>query len=312
MAKKPSLNMRHLITMENLDEKRIKSLISDAKDYLHQLSKKDFICNKLSGKVVTTLFFEPSTRTRYAFVLAAQRLGALVLNPNLGSASIQKGETLIDTVRTFEAMGTNAFVIRHPDNNVAGYIASELMSSTSIINAGDGSNQHPTQTLLDLFTISQYKSDFKKLKVAIVGDIAHARVTHSLVEGLKIMQTEEIRLVAPEPFLPEDINEWDVDVFDSLEAGLDDVDVIYTVRIQKERMDQEQLPDNEKFFNKFGITTDALSFAKPEAIVMHPGPMNRGVEIESMVADGPQSVILNQVRNGVAMRMAILETLLND
>ena len=302
--------MRHLISMESFDEVLIKSLIDDAKDYLNLITKKEYVSNKLSGKVITILFFEPSTRSRYSFQLAANRLGAIVLNPELSSASIQKGETLIDTVRTLEAMGTHVFIIRHPDNNVAGYVASELMSTTSIINAGDGSNQHPTQTLVDLFTISQYKSDFKKIKVAIVGDVAHARVAHSLVDGLKIMQTEEIRIIAPDAFIPSDAKTWGVHIYNSLEEGLDNVDVIYALRIQKERMDKTQLPDNEKFFNKFGLTADALTYANPEAIVMHPGPMNRGVEIESTVADGPQSVILNQVRNGVAMRMAILELLL--
>jgi aspartate carbamoyltransferase catalytic subunit len=201
-------------------------------------------------------------------------------------------------------------VIRHADNHLAQFLAAEVQTEIAVVNAGDGSNEHPTQTLLDLMTIRQHCKDFTKLTVAIVGDIAHSRVARSLLMGLRLMGVEHIRIIAPESFTPDAAELAHVDVYHSMEAGLKDVDIIYTLRIQKERMKEEQRPKDDQYFDKFGLTSERLRLAKPNAIVMHPGPMNRGIEIESSVADGPQSVILQQTQNSVAVRMAVLETLL--
>ena len=227
------------------------------------------------------------------------------------TSSTVKGESLLDTIHNFEALGTDIFVIRHADNNTAHFVSSELLSTASVINAGDGDNQHPTQGLLDLLTIHQYKPDFTELSLAIVGDIAHSRVARSLIAGLQIMGTTDIRLIAPESLVPDDAAQLGVRISHSLKDGLRDTDVVMALRIQKERMQEAFIPNPDKFFNEFGLTEKTIRYAKPDAIVMHPGPMNRGVEIESSVADGKQSVILQQVRNGIAMRMAIFDSLHN-
>ncbi len=310
MAKHKTLHLKHLIGIEFLNKEMIEYFFERAEYYLVSCLAKNAVLKDLQGKVITTLFFEPSTRTRYSFVLAAKRLGAIVLNPSLADSSTQKGESLIDTVQTFEAMGTDCLIVRHKNNNIADFLTAQLLNTTALVNAGDGSNEHPTQCLLDLFTIYRHKKYFSGLKVAIVGDIAHSRVAHSLVSGLHKMGTEEIRLVGPANFMPTQVDQWPVSVFEEVKSGLHEVDVIYALRIQKERMSEDQLPDSEKFFAQYGVTQAHLAYAKSDVIVMHPGPMNRGVEIESMVADGPHSVILEQVRNGVAIRMAVLASLM--
>ncbi len=302
--------MRHLLTMESLDQNIIGQLLDKADLMLRECVDKGRTVPTLAGKIVANLFFEPSTRTLNSFEIAAKRLGAICISPDISKSATVKGESLIDTIHTFEAMGTDYITIRHSDNNTAQFVASELKGATSIINAGDGVNQHPTQGLLDLLTIRQNKNDFTQLSVAIIGDIAHSRVARSLIAGLRIMNTPDIRIIAPAAFMPADSDELGVTTYTDIEKGLRDVDVVVTLRIQKERIDASDIPDNEKYFKSFGITNERVALAKPDAIVMHPGPMNRGIEIESSVADGIQSRILQQVRNGVAIRMAIMESML--
>ena len=308
---KMKLKLKRIISIDTLDKKTIETIFSRANYFLDKFIKKGKQDDSAKGKVVSLLFYEPSTRTQNSFSIAAQRLGAITIAPNMTFSSTSKGETLADTIKTFEAMGTDLFVVRHTDNNVVQYIASELGSSnTGIINAGDGSNEHPSQCLLDLFTISQQQKDFSQLTVAIVGDVAHSRVARSLVKGLHIMGVKEVRLVAPENFLPNDHQAWNCKVTDVLVDGLKDADIIYSLRIQKERIDASQLPNLETFKKNFCLTPSALKSAKESALIMHPGPMNRNVEIDSAVADGKQSLILPQVRNGVAIRMALIDALL--
>lgn len=311
MTKRIKIPIQHLIDMTSLDKKMIESIFEQTQYFLNSCLNKSNIIKNLSNKVVANLFFESSTRTRNSFTLAAERLGAILLNPNMYQSSTMKGESLLDTIHTFEAMGVDLFIIRHPDNNTASFVATELKSDAVIINAGDGYNQHPTQCLLDLFTISRHKSSFADIKVAIIGDILHSRVARSLVEGLHIMGTKDIHLIAPEALAPSEIDEYDATQYYSLEEGLKGADVIVTLRIQKERMQAAAMPDPDLYYQEFGLTSSTLAYAKPDAIVMHPGPLNRGVEIDSSVADGPQSVIFEQVRNGVAVRMAIMDALLN-
>lgn len=306
-----TVKLENLISLENLSTSTISELLNRAEFFLENAINKKTALNALSGKIIANLFFEPSTRTRNSFDIAAQRLGAMVLNPDMQTSATCKGESLVDTIRTFEALGTDVFVIRHADNNTANFVANELSGNAAVVNAGDGVNQHPTQALLDLLTIRQHKHFFGNLTVAIVGDIAHSRVARSLIQGLNSMGTQQIRLIAPKALVPDDAAGLDIHLYDSLKEGLHGVDVIVALRIQKERMQVADIPDTKKFAQQFGITTDTLAYAKPDAIVMHPGPINRGVEIESAVADGPQSVILQQVHNGVAVRMAVLDAILS-
>ena len=311
MNKRIKLPTPHLVDMASLDQEIIKGLFERTQFFLRNSLNKGVTLKNLANKMIVNLFFETSTRTRNSFILAAKRLSALVMNPNLGLSATVKGESLLDTIHTFEAMGTDLFIIRHPDNNTADFIAAELKSDAAVINAGDGNNQHPTQCLLDLFTINHHKKKFTDIKVAIIGDILHSRVTRSLVQGLHIMGTKEISLIAPEALSPTEIDEYKASIYHNLQEGLQGADVVVALRIQKERIQVTAMPDPDKFYQEFGLTPTTLAYAKPDAIVMHPGPMNRGVEIDSSVADGPQSVILEQVRNGVAMRMAIMDALLS-
>lgn len=310
MLKGKPTSLHHLLTMKSLDRDMITYLLDRADHFLKTTIAKQDVLKTLHGKVIANLFFEPSTRTRNSFEIAAHRLGAIVLSPDMKQSSTAKGELLIDTIRNLEAMGVSLLVIRHPDNHLAQFLSYEVKTNMAVVNAGDGSNEHPTQTLLDLMTIRQHFPDFSKLTVAILGDVLHSRVAHSLVIGLRLMGVERIRLIAPESLTPPTAELAHVDVFHSMDTGLRDVDVIYALRIQKERMRADEQPKDDHYFKKFGLTTERLAFAKSSAIVMHPGPMNRGIEIESSVADGAQSVILQQTQNSVAVRMAVLETVL--
>jgi aspartate carbamoyltransferase catalytic subunit len=303
---KPDLH--HLIKIENLDRTGIEYLLDKAHYFLEADYPTLMQAQSLAGKVVTTLFFEPSTRTRNSFILAAQKLGAIVLSPEISNSSVKKGESLLDTVQSFEAMGTSIFIVRHNENHSVEFISSHLRPETKLINAGDGSHRHPTQALLDLLTIRQHKPNFSDLRVAIIGDIKHSRVARSAIQALTMMNVKEIRLIAHCVFLPETLDYPHVKTYSVLEEGLEDVDVVMTLRVQKERIIEGVFPDMEGFISAYKITPENIKAAKPDAIVMHPGPMNRGIEIDSAVADGPQSVILQQVQNGVAMRMAILDT----
>lgn len=310
MAKDKPPIFRHLIEMSALNRETITYLLDKAELFLETYVNTNTMTNNLGGYVVSNLFFESSTRTRHSFEIAAARLGATYINSYVENTSLNKGETILDTVHALESMGTRIFVVRHSDNHMAQFIAAELISDASIVNAGDGKNQHPSQGLLDLMTIRQHKGSFDELKVSIVGDILHSRVATSLIQGLTIMGTKDIYLVAPTELLPEKTDDH-IKVTSSLSEGLKDADVVVALRIQKERIDNAKHPNVESFAKDFGISLDTLSYAKPDAIVMHPGPMNRGIEIDSNVADGPQSVIWQQVRNGIAMRMAILDSLIH-
>jgi aspartate carbamoyltransferase catalytic subunit len=304
--------MRHFLNITEIDRSTIEHLLGRAEQLLQTVVKKNGLLTTLAGQVVANLFFEPSTRTQYSFTIAAHRLSAFVLNPAMNHTSTVKGESLLDTVRTFAVMGARIVVIRHREDHAPAWLANELKEPVSLINGGDGCHQHPTQTLLDLLTIRQHKGDFAGLKVAIIGDIAHSRVARSLVQGLKIMGCTQIHVIAPPEFLPDDIDRWAVHHHPSITEGIRDADVVVALRIQLERMTlPPSAPEPAQFFAQFRLTTDNLRLANPRAIVMHPAPMNRETEITSAVADGPQSVIFQQVTNGVAVRMAVMEWLIS-
>lgn len=311
MAKKPQITLRHLLGMSSLNKEIIEQLFESCQYFLDQSLNKNRVLDLYTNKTVALLFYEASTRTRNSFELAAKHLNAMVLNPNMQLSSTNKGESLLDTIHSLEAMGVDLFVIRHGHNNTPSFIATELKSKAKVINAGDGESEHPTQALIDLFTIKKHKKNFKDIKIAIVGDVLHSRVARSLVEGLHLMGTKDIHLISPTDFSPSELDNYRATTHTDLKEGLTDADVVVTLRIQKERMQTQQLPDPDLYYRDYGLTTETLAYAKPDAIVMHPGPMNRGVEIDSSVADGPQSVILEQVHNGVAMRMAVVDALFN-
>ncbi len=265
----------------------------------------------LAGKAVCTLFFEPSTRTRSSFSLAAQRLGADLLNFDASTASTTKGEADLDTLKTLEAMGVHAFVVRHKRDGAVAELAAAAAPGTVLLNAGDGRSNHPTQGLLDMLTLRQAKgADFSRLKVAIVGDVKHSRVARSDLHALRTLGCGEIRVCGPASLLPDDDTLRGCTVTDDLDAALDGVDAAMMLRLQRERMAEGLVASIEDYHRDYGLTDSRLARAAPDAIVMHPGPMNRGVEITDAVADGPQSRVLRQVANGVAVRMAVLEALL--
>lgn len=291
----------NLINVKSLKKPQVKTLFEKATFF-----KQNNVQNTLAGKTIGLLFFEASTRTLCSFELAAKRLGAITLNLNLAQSSTQKGENILDTVKNLEAMGVDAFVIRHQHLSVFEMLEADVKAK--LINAGAGTNAHPTQALLDAFTMQQHNKNFETLKIAIVGDIRHSRVAHSNIELLTLLGVKDIRLVGPKAFLPEADME-NCQCFTDLNQGLKDVDVAMTLRIQKERMQQTDMPDTNDYYDNYALTQSRMQSAKPDAILMHPGPMNRGIEIESAAADGPQSVILQQVENGVYMRMAILDGL---
>jgi aspartate carbamoyltransferase catalytic subunit len=256
------------------------------------------------------LFFENSTRTRTTFEIAAKRLSADVINLNIGASSTSKGETVLDTIDNLTAMDADIFVVRHSESGAPHLIAAHLnatgRSHVHVVNAGDGRHQHPTQGLLDLFTIRHYKKDFRDLSVAIVGDVLHSRVARSLVSGLATLGTPDIRVVAPRTLVPTRVEATGVRVFNEMHKGVAGCDVVVMLRLQNERMKGALLPSTGEYFKEYGLTPEKLALAKPDAIVMHPGPMNRGVEIDSAVADGERSVILPQVTFGIAVRMAVM------
>lgn len=263
----------------------------------------------LRGKTLVNFFFETSTRTRSTFGLVAQKLSLDVIDFHIDTAATHKGESLLDTLQSIQAMGADIFIVRHPDSGAATFIANHVAENVCVINAGDGRYSHPTQALLDMFTIRKHKPDFSTLSIAIVGDIMHSRVARSEIAALKILGARDIRLIAPNTLMPKGIEQLGVKTFQNTEKGLEDVDVIVILRLQKERMRSAFLPGEKEYYFCYGITSRKLKYAKPDAIVMHPGPINRGVEISSEVADGKQSVILNQVNHGVAARMAVMSLL---
>ena len=301
--------LRHLITLDGLGRARIEALLDRAASLREQFRAGATSLPLLAGRTVVNLFFEASTRTRTSFELAARRLGATVVNFDIASSSTSKGETLEDTLATIEAMGTDAFVVRHKENGTPARLAAHARSA-AILNAGDGNRAHPTQGLLDLLTIRDHKKRVEGLCVAICGDIRHSRVARSDVHGLRALGAAEVRLCGPAALLPDAGEFPGCTLSGDLDAALDGVDVVVMLRIQKERI--EGLPglDEHAYFARYGLDRTRLARAKRDAIVMHPGPMNRGIEIAADVADGAQSVILEQVANGIYARMAVLAELL--
>lgn len=302
-------NLIHLLTLQGVSADDLTAFMNQAQSFLDQAKENHTQFDLLKNKTVANLFFEPSTRTRTSFELAAKRLGATVVNLDIQTSSTTKGESLRDTVLNLKAMGCDIFIVRHQSDGAAYFVAEQLDSSATVINAGDGQHAHPSQALLDMLTIRQYKSSFKNLSVAIVGDIVHSRVARSQLLALRALGVSDIRIIAPSALLPSNIQDFGVTVFDDMETGLADIDVVMMLRLQKERMKHALIPNEQDYFQQYGLTAQKLAYAKSNAIVMHPGPINREVEIASEVADGSQSVILEQVTNGVAMRMAILSLL---
>ena len=298
--------LRHLLTLEGLPRVMLEALLERAQRYVRAPGERIAPTNLLRGVTVANLFTEPSTRTRVSFELAAKRLGAQVVNLEVQLSSRAKGESMLDTVYTLEALHADVLVIREAEVGVLGLVASHVAPHVSVLSAGEAHIAHPTQGLLDALTVRQRKHSFENLAIAIVGDIRHSRVARSAYHAFSALGVPELRIVAPPAFMPEADEFAGATRFGSLKTGLKDVDVVMMLRIQKERMTQASLPDGDRYFAKFGLTPERLALAKPDAIVMHPQPMNRGIEIASDVADGEQSVIRDQVRNGVAVRMAVL------
>lgn len=298
--------LRHFLTIEGLKRQLLVDILDAAESFTSVTEQTVKKVPLLRGKTIVNLFFESSTRTRTTFELAAKRLSADVLNINITASATTKGETLLDTQRNLEAMQCDMFVVRHAVSGAAHFIARHAAPHVSVINAGDGRHAHPTQALLDMFTIRHYKRDFHRLRVAIVGDILHSRVARSQIHALSTLGVEEIRVIGPKTLIPAEAHTLGVHVHHDLRAGLRDIDVVIMLRLQHERMRGAFLPSEHEYFQLYGLTEAKLELAKPDAIIMHPGPINRGVEIDSAVADGPQSVILNQVAHGTAVRMAIM------
>ncbi|MCJ8168229.1 aspartate carbamoyltransferase catalytic subunit [Atopomonas sediminilitoris] len=298
--------LRHYLSIDGLSRELLTEILDTADSFLEVGARSVKKVPLLRGMTVCNVFFENSTRTRTTFELAAKRLSADVINLDISTSSTSKGESLFDTLRNLEAMAADMFVVRHGDSGAAHFIAEHVCPDVAVINAGDGRHSHPTQGMLDMLTIRRHKGDFSGLSVAIVGDILHSRVARSDMLALRTLGCTDIRVIAPKSLIPVGIEQYGVRVFHDLAAGLKDVDVVIMLRLQKERMQGGLLPSEGEFFRLYGLTQQRLALAKPDALVMHPGPINRGVEIESAVADGAQSVILNQVTYGIAIRMAVL------
>ena len=292
----------HFLNIENLSAQQILEILELA-DTVKPKS--------LNEKTVASLFFEPSTRTRTTFELAAKRLGVDFINIDIANSSTSKGESIVDMIKTLEAMQCNMFIVRHSTSGIPHYIAEQVGNKISVINAGDGTHAHPTQAMLDMYTIKKYKTNFKDLNVAIVGDILHSRVAKSLITSLNILRVNNINIIGPKNLMPENIDKLNVTYSDKLEEGIDQADVIIMLRLQKERM-REALISTDDYYKEFGLTKNKIKSAKKDVIVMHPGPINRGIEIDSDVADGPNSVILDQVSAGISIRMAIMSLILKN
>ena len=319
----PQLNrdgsLRHLLSVEGLPRTLITHILDTAAGFAGLVDPRREVKKLplLRGRSVFNLFFENSTRTRTTFEIAAARLSADVINLHVAASSTSKGESLLDTIDNLSAMHADIFVVRHAQSGAPYLIAKHLDQSRGVdepahvhvVNAGDGRHAHPTQGLLDAYTIRHYKQDFTKLRVAIVGDVLHSRVARSDIHALTTLGVPEVRVIGPRTLLPSGLEQMGVSVFTDMRKGLDGVDVIMMLRLQNERMNGALLPSAHEYFKSYGLTAEKLALAAPDAIVMHPGPMNRGVEIESSVADGSQSVILPQVTFGIAVRMAVMSIL---
>jgi len=298
--------LRHLVTLNGVGREVLTSILDRAESYRRLPGQPAYQGRELAGVTLANLFFEPSTRTRASFELASLRLGAHVLNMDLHSSSRAKGETMLDTLYTLEAMNTDIFVIRDSQAGMPEYLIDHVAPHVAVISAGEAHMSHPTQGLLDVLTIRTHKRRFAGLKVAIVGDIKHSRVARSTAQALATLGTTDLRLVAPPALLPAEVEFSGAQRFTRIEDGIAGADVVMMLRIQKERMAEAAALDDAAYFREYGLDAKRLKLASPSVLVMHPGPMNRGVEIASEVADGPRSVIREQVNNGVAVRMAVL------
>ncbi len=298
--------LRHLLTLDGLPRELIHRILDNAASFLNVSDREVKKVPLLRGRSVFNLFFENSTRTRTTFEIAATRLSADIVNLNINTSSASKGESLLDTIDNLAAMAADIFVVRHSQSGAPFLIAQHVREDLHVINAGDGRHEHPTQGLLDMYTIRHFKGDFTKLRVAIVGDILHSRVARSDIHALTTLGVPDVRAIGPQTLLPGGLEQMGVSVHHDMKRGLKDVDVVIMLRLQNERMRGALLPSAQEYFKHYGLTTGKLAVARPDAIVMHPGPMNRGVEIESAVADGVQSVILKQVTFGIAVRMAVM------
>ena len=306
----PQLNAHgeliHLLSIEGLPRPVLHHILDTAGTFLSVNDREVKKVPLLRGKSVFNLFFENSTRTRTTFEIAAKRLSADVINLDIARSSAAKGESLLDTIANLSAMHADMFVVRHSESGAPYLIAQHCAPHVHVVNAGDGRHAHPTQGLLDMYTIRHYKKDFTQLTVAIVGDIVHSRVARSDIHALTTLGVPEIRAVGPKTLVPNDLKDMGVRVCHDMREGIRDADVIIMLRLQNERMSGAMLPSAGEFFKNYGLAPAKLALAKPDAIVMHPGPINRGVEIDSAVADGKQSVILPQVTFGIAVRMAVM------
>ncbi len=298
--------LKHFLTTEGLSKEILTEVLDTAENFSTVANMPVKKVPLLRGKTIINLFFENSTRTRTTFDLAATRLSADVINMNISTSATSKGESLLDTLRNLEAMSCDMFVVRHADTGAAHFIANNVAPHISVLNAGDGQHAHPTQAMLDVFTLRQQKGAFEPLSVAIVGDIMHSRVARSNIHALKTLGVKDLRVVGPRTLMPKDIEDLGVKVCYDMKRGIADTDAIIMLRLQRERMQGELLPSESEYYSMFGLTEEKLKLAKPDVTVMHPGPINRGVEIESSVADGKHSVILQQVTNGLAIRMAVM------
>ncbi|HRI17263.1 MAG TPA: aspartate carbamoyltransferase catalytic subunit [Burkholderiaceae bacterium] len=309
----PQLNAHgelvHLLSIEGLPRSVIEHILDTAGTFLSVNDRDVKKVPLLRGKSVFNLFFENSTRTRTTFEIAAKRLSADVINLDIARSSTAKGESLLDTIANLSAMHADMFVVRHSESGAPYLIAQHCAPHVHVVNAGDGRHAHPTQGLLDMYTIRHYKKDFRELTVAIVGDLVHSRVARSDIHALTTLGAAEVRAVGPKTLVPGDMAGMGVRVCHDMAEGVRGADVIIMLRLQNERMSGAMLPSADEFAKSYGLTPEKLALAKPDAIVMHPGPINRGVEIDSVVADGPQSVILPQVTFGIAVRMAVMSTI---
>ncbi len=310
----PQLNkhgeLQHLLTIDGLPKSIVNHILDTASSFVSIGDRELKKVPLMRGKSVFNLFFENSTRTRTTFEIASKRLSADVINLNIAASSASKGESLLDTIDNLAAMHADMFVVRHATSGAPFLIAKHLNDTKQhhvhVVNAGDGRHAHPTQGLLDMYTIRHYKKDFTNLTVAIIGDVLHSRVARSDIHALTILGVPEVRVIAPRTLLPGGLEQMGVRIFTDMNEGIKGVDVIIMLRLQNERMSGALLPSAQEYYKNYGLTPERLALAKPDAIVMHPGPMNRGVEIDSAVADGPQSVILSQVTFGIAVRMAVM------
>lgn len=305
-------HLKHFISIKNLEPSILLKMLEKAEEFIEISNRPVKNIPILRGKTIANLFFEPSTRTRTSFELAAKRLSADILNINIAQSATRKGETLIDTLRTLEAMHSDLFIVRHANSGAAHYIAEQVSPQTHVINAGDGCHEHPTQAVLDMYTIKKHKQNFKGLSVAIVGNVLHSRVAHSDIYALSLLNVSDIRVIAPDTLCPTTLQTLGVHHYTDMYEGLRNVDVIIMLRLQQERMNRVLLPSQNEYFYRYGLTKNKLKMAKSDVIIMHPGPINRGVEIDSLVADGSHSVILQQVSHGIGVRMAIITMLMGN